>query len=435
MRIDEINLNNFKNFSEVKVSFTPGVNLFVGCNGSGKTSILEAINVAVGGFFGSLEQKMQRTIEFDEIKITKGKREPFATVLAKSELIEEEWSRTIKSFTKANDSKGIKPASDYGQNFFTLLGNPNDKTIAPVIAFYSTQRLFKDASLTGKQKYDASSGRRNGYLQCLNETAIKGVLNEWLGNAVTRRATLQIKEIENIDLVLENVEKAIRKTLILFLDLPADFSLKIYQDPDFNNELFVNYDEEHNLPISYYSDGFRNLVYLIFDLVWRASQLNPWLTLEQITDSVFGVVTIDEIGLHLHPKWQAKAIEIIQVLFPKVQFFITTHVPTVVANFQSGTMYVISHNQIERLESDFIEKQINNVLSNVLGASDRYVPTQKKLNKLFMLIQENKPAEYTPLLIELQDILGLHDADINKALALIQWQTSLNGLEAAAKII
>jgi predicted ATP-binding protein involved in virulence len=87
---------------------------------------------------------------------------------------------------------------------------------------------------------------------------------------------------------------------------------------------------------------------LIIDIVWRASQLNPWLTLEQITDSVVGVVTIDEIDLHLHPKWQAKAIDIIQTLFPKVQFFITTHSPTVVANFQNGTLYVIEDNQICR---------------------------------------------------------------------------------------
>jgi predicted ATP-binding protein involved in virulence len=263
-------------------------------------------------------------------------------------------------------------------------------------------------------------------LQCLKDSAIKGVLNEWLGNAVTRRATMQIKEIANVDLILDNVEKAIRKTLILFLDLRDAFSLKIYQDPDFKNELFVNYDEEHNLPLSYYSDGFRNLIYLIFDLVWRASQLNPWLTLEEITDQVFGVVTIDEIDLHLHPKWQSKAIEIIQLIFPKVQFFITTHSPTVVANFQNGTLYVISENQIQKHPSDFFGKQINNVLRNILGASDRHIPTQNKLDRLFRLIDENNPDGYSPLLVELKDLLGLEDVDINKAVALIEWQESID---------
>jgi len=423
MKIDEITVSNFKNFSHLNISFKEGVNLFVGGNGSGKTSILDAINVAIGGFFGSQETKMQRMIEFDEIKITNGKREISATVTAKSDLIENEWSRTIKRDTKTNDSKDVKKVSEYGANFFRLFEDAGDKTIAPVLAFYSTQRLFKDASL---QRYDSANGRRNGYLRSLKDDAIKSALNEWLGNAVTRRATLLIKEIDKVDLILENVEKAIRKTLILFLDLPEDFSLKIYQDPDSNNELFVNYDNEHNLPISYYSDGFRNLLYLIFDLVWRASQLNPWLTLDEITKNVTGVVTIDEIDLHLHPKWQAKSIDIIQLLFPKVQFFITTHSPTVVANFQNGTLYVISDNQIEKYESDFFGKQINSVLRDVLGASDRHVPTQNKLNHLFQLIDENKEDEYTPLLDVLTQLLGLEDADINRAIALIEWQKTIN---------
>jgi predicted ATP-binding protein involved in virulence len=425
MRIDKIHLDNFKNFSTLDVSFEKGVNLFVGGNGAGKTSILEAINVAVGCFFGSQEQKMQRVIEFNEIKITNQvpnpKREISASVSSESGLIKNAWSRTIKSNTRANDTKGVKPATDYGEIFFKAFENPDDKTIAPIIAFYSTQRLFKDASLSSRQKYDAANARRNGYLQCLKENSIKGVLNEWLGNAVTRRATLQIKEIEQVDLILENVEKALRATLMLFLDLPKDFSLKIYQDPDFNNEVYINYDNEHNLPVSYYSDGFRNLLYLIFDLVWRASQLNPWLTFEEITEKAFGVVTIDEIDLHLHPKWQAKAIDVIQKLFPNVQFFITTHSPTVVANFQGGTLYVLSDNQILRHPPDFFGKNINNVLRNVLGASDRHIPTQNKLNTLFMLIEENKPDEYEPLLNELTNLLGTDDIEISKAIALIDW--------------
>jgi predicted ATP-binding protein involved in virulence len=70
------------------------------------------------------------------------------------------------------------------------------------------------------------------------------------------------------------------------------------------------------------------------DLIWRASQLNPWLTLEQLSEQQTGCVTIDEIDLHLHPKWQAKTIGILQELLPNVQFFITTHSPMVVANFK-----------------------------------------------------------------------------------------------------
>jgi DNA repair exonuclease SbcCD ATPase subunit len=63
MRIDKIKIENFKNYENLEVEFEKGINLFVGSNGSGKTSILEAINVAIGGFFGVQEQKMQRGID------------------------------------------------------------------------------------------------------------------------------------------------------------------------------------------------------------------------------------------------------------------------------------------------------------------------------------------------------------------------------------
>lgn len=422
MRIDRITVAKFKNFEALDVTFAQGVNLFVGSNGSGKTSILEAINVALGGFFGSQESKMQRPIEFDEIKITNGKREPYASVTAFSDVIEKEWSKSIRRDTRANDTKGAKPANDFGKNLFEQFDRADDRTIAPLIAFYSTQRLFKDSSLSNKQRYDAANARRNGYLQCLKENAIKGTLNEWLGNAVTRRATKFINNIENDDLVLDNVELAIRDTLIDFLNLPEDFSLKIYQDPDFDNELYVNYDNAHNLPLSYYSDGFRNLIYLIFDLVWRASQLNPWLDMNGLRENVTGVVTIDEIDLHLHPKWQAKAIPMIQRLFPNVQFFITTHSPTVVANLEIGTLYEINNDSISKTEDEFFGKKVNDILRDILGAADRHVPTQNKIDALFRFIDNEDAVNYEVLLSELKQLLGSDDPDIIRAEALIDWQ-------------
>ncbi len=427
MRIDEIQLKNFKNVGELTANFKPVVNLFVGINGSGKTGLLEALCVAVGAFFGSQSQKLQRVIEFDEIKITGGLREPSTTVTAFNNIINKSWSRTIRRDTKTNDSKYIQPASNYGKQFFDMFNNSDDRTVAPIIAYYSSQRLYKDAKKSQYQIYDPNVGRNNGYIQCLEDKAIKPLLMEWLSNAVTRRATLQIKEINQIDNVLENVEQAIHLLLVDFLELPDDFSLKVYPDSTYNNELFLQYDLADPLPLAYYSDGFRNLLFLIIDIVWRASQLNPWLAFRELKENIFGVVMIDEIDLHLHPRWQGKAIGLLQTLFPHTQFFITTHSPTVVANFTNGQLYIIEQNQIFPCDEKYFGKEVNSVLKNILKAPDRHIETQAKLDTLFMLIDEEKEnSEIDPLLNELIILLGKEDREIQRAVSLHEWNVYKN---------
>lgn len=425
MRIDKLEIENFKNIENLSVSFDEGVNLFVGANGSGKTTLLEAINIALGAFFGEQEQKMQRMIELSEVRIVMIDGNPIrakkTSVKAFSDVIGDSWTRNFNSITKNNDAKNIKAASLYGDRILKSFFESASLNIAPLIAYYSTQRLFKDASQSLKQKFDPLAGRRNGYLQCLRDNAIKGTLVEWLGNAVTNRATKQIKDIDSTDLVLENVEKAIKKVLASFLDDIDENDIKIYQEANFNFELFIQLKDNFSLPINYYSDGFRNLTYLIIDLIWRASQLNPWLTLDEIAQQQVGCITIDEIDLHLHPKWQAKAISILQELLPNVQFFITTHSPTVVANFANGSLFVINEGGVNKNTSDYFGREINSVLRNVLGASDRHIPTQEKIDRLLQLIDSQSQSEaIEPLLEELVTQLGEDDPDIQKAIALYE---------------
>lgn len=243
-------------------------------------------------------------------------------------------------------------------------------------------------------------------------------MEEWLKNAITKRDSKVAIGIEATDFVLENVEKAVENTLMFVLDEPEDLELHIYHDPDFG-EIFLKYDEDHDLPLSYYSDGFKNLLYLVIDLVWRASQLNPWMNLEELSAQVTGVVTIDEIDLHFHPRWQVKAVDVVSRLFPHVQFFITTHSPSVVGNLEHGALFLIADHRIERYSEGFFGKQIGNVLCTILGGSDRHIPTQLKLNKLFSLIDKGDREAYRDLFNELFKQLGYEDIDINTARALM----------------
>ena len=428
MFINRIDIVNFKNYERLSLGFEEGVNLFVGVNGSGKTALLEAINVALGGFFEEQEHKMRRLINRSELRVSIINQMPIraaqASITAFSSIIGGEWTR--EHGEKQNKPKQEHVAGTYGAHIFDSFYRDGDHSLAPLIAYYSTQRLFKDAAQSAKQKFDPLQGRKNGYLQCLTENAIKGTLVDWLKTAEISQTSKYRKGIEETDLVLQNVERAIQKTLVFFMRDVREEDIKIYAEASFDFELFVQIKKAKSLPIGYYSDGFRNIIYLVMDLIWRASQLNPWLDLEEIAAQVVGAVTIDEIDLHLHPRWQSKAIRILQMLLPKVQFFITTHSPSVVANFEGGSLFVINEGEVVKYGQRFFGREIGAVLRNVLGASDRHGPTQDKIDELLRLVDD--VTEETPLIQQkleaLIAVLGEEDPEVQRILALMAYQKS-----------
>ncbi|MGM8900874.1 AAA family ATPase, partial [Psychrobacter sp. 1Y4] len=76
--------------------------------------------------------------------------------------------------------------------------------------------------------------------------------------------------------------------------------------------------------IAQLSQGQKMLVALSGDLARRLVKLNP--NSENPLHS-HGVVVIDEIELHLHPKWQQEILINLQKTFPNLQFIVTTHSP------------------------------------------------------------------------------------------------------------
>lgn len=56
MRIKNITLDNFKCFEHLEMNFHPSMNLIVGINGTGKSSVLEALRILLGSLFLSVDK-------------------------------------------------------------------------------------------------------------------------------------------------------------------------------------------------------------------------------------------------------------------------------------------------------------------------------------------------------------------------------------------
>ena len=62
-----------------------------------------------------------------------------------------------------------------------------------------------------------------------------------------------------------------------------------------------------------------------------------------------GVVLIDELGAHLHPKWRMRIVKSLRETFPKVQFIITTHDPLCLRGLDDGEVIVARRDRDRRV--------------------------------------------------------------------------------------
>ena len=90
-----------------------------------------------------------------------------------------------------------------------------------------------------------------------------------------------------------------------------------------DGRLFV---KPRGIPAEYLSQGEKSVVALISDIALRMSGANPAMKKPLSTDAI---IMIDEVDLHLHPDWQAQIAVKLQKIFPKTQFIVSSHSPSV----------------------------------------------------------------------------------------------------------
>jgi predicted ATP-binding protein involved in virulence len=112
-------------------------------------------------------------------------------------------------------------------------------------------------------------------------------------------------------------------------------------DWDFEQKLLVVEHPAHGrLPLSLLSDGVRNMVALVADLAHRCVRLNPHFG-EEAAKSTPGILLIDEVDMHLHPRWQQLVVELLQKVFPEMQMVLSTHSPHVLSTVDVESIRII----------------------------------------------------------------------------------------------
>lgn len=135
---------------------------------------------------------------------------------------------------------------------------------------------------------------------------------------------------------LKAVSAAIEKMLCRLILNNEKSENEIHLDYD-GDEVQILFDNENSLPVWLLSDGYRNVIGMVADIAYRMAILNPHLE-EKTVEETPGIVLIDEIDLHCHPKWQRIIVNNLIEVFPKVQFIATTHSPFIIQSLNKAQL-------------------------------------------------------------------------------------------------
>jgi predicted ATP-binding protein involved in virulence len=148
-------------------------------------------------------------------------------------------------------------------------------------------------------------------------------------------------------------------------------------------------DKVEELTINQLSDGEKCLLAMVGDIARRLAIANPSLD-DPLQGE--GIVLIDEIELHLHPKWQRKIIPDLTRTFPNCQFIVTTHSPQVLSHVYSENIYILQSTPdgiIACQPESSYGRDSNQILENVMDVSAYPEEIEKELSELFQLIDRN----------------------------------------------
>lgn len=204
---------------------------------------------------------------------------------------------------------------------------------------------------------------------------------------------------------------AVRSAVAFFM--PGFDNLRVQRMPSLHMAIDKN---GETLNVAQLSQGEKSLMALVGDIARRLAIMNP--ALENPLQGQ-GVVLIDEVDLHLHPKWQRHLIHQLTATFPNCQFILTTHSPLVISDTKDVLCYVLDDGELEE-RNGLYGLDANQVLLSVMDTDVRNSEVQARLDRLLELLQDKKLKDAKALFEELAAELPPSHIELTKAALLIR---------------
>ena len=415
MRVESINIRNFRGIEEARIVFDQRTTAFVGVNGVGKSTILDALAIALSQLTWRISGHplKARPISIDDIR----HGAEYARIEASVRIGES----SVQWAVATNRRKGSYPDAERKSDLDALNESVKELLVAreliesgspgvhslPLAVYYDVNRAVLDIPVRVREKL------RNSPSEVYNDALDHG-------GADFKRFFIWFRHREDVENeqrrdrpeYRDRALEAVRRAVAAFTGFGE---LRIRRNP---LRMTVKKNGiEFN--VAQLSDGERNMLALVGDMARRLSVLNP--SFDNPNDG-YGVVLIDEIDLHLHPKWQREVVGKLERTFPNCQFIITTHSPQVVGELAPESVILLRDGKVLGHAPRSLGMSSSTVLEEIMEGEGRNYRVKRLLRIIHRLLEAERVADARRFLDRLQAKVG----DIPEV---IEAQVSIRTLE------
>ncbi|EGR0262253.1 AAA family ATPase [Vibrio cholerae] len=432
LRLASLKLIGYRGFESLDITFSQKSNItvLVGNNGSGKSSILDAIQKSLTHFVSRLSTRSYNGDQLDELDISNGAT--FVTVIPEFKVAETSFSFELSQSRPMIEPRKKSKFTELNEigNLYRLANTEKKELSLPLLASYTVERandvttkdIEESDEILSSQIWDKSKA----YSKSLTGKADFKLFFRWFKEQVESEND-EVSDIKVIKAQIESKESEINSSLMkAILSNPetaetGEILIKQYKDQI--NELQEQLNEKSNvgnksldsvrnaiykfLPgfsdlklkrapldmvvkkdgqefsVLQLSQGEKSVLALIADIARRLTMLNPSLA-NPLEGS--GLVLIDEVDLHLHPSWQQKIMQRLESTFPNLQFIVTTHSPQVCHTLDSDNIWLLKDGKKFNAPKGVRGAVSSWVLKNLFYVEER--PPEDEITKLFNKYKE-----------------------------------------------
>lgn len=418
--LKNIELFHFRKFENAVYEFNPRMNVVIGKNASGKTTVLEAATVILGAYLTAFKEYVPSRFghNISDSDVLKKSLKPVKNVAVTATVQQYPckvtsqfaWDKSVETCTRGLEKEGgrtkfigknpMRATIEKWERAIKAADGSDADQIYPVVLYLSSARLWNE-NRTGEM--DRIPGRTDAYQRCLdpkrgNQTSFEYI--KLLGNLATEEN--DGKPLPAYEVIMDAVKYSMKEELesgqqVLYSSRYGEIAVK---NPD---GTVINF--------SALSDGYRNVIKIVTDIATKMCILNPYLGKDTLKKTP-GIVVIDELDLSLHPTWQRRIVGILKELFPKVQFICATHSPFIIQSLEPGELITLDTILDEAYSGQSIEDIAEDIMKVPMAQySEKKMRMYKIAEKYFSALKEAASEEELHNLKETLDILAAEYSD------------------------